>query len=201
MRRGVMWAAVGAAAVVIVAVLTAVPVTTQSNVSTRATLHAVEDPEVPDCAELEFAATFDYSVVRPLVDIWGFAAVRDLTVDDAVVSVAAGEGCIKDLERVGGEVAVLPPSCDGDPGVVMTGELNGTQPACDGKGIFYVTISERGTTHVTLEFEGEEPLAGTTLTRGGWCLDAQAGVRRDYGASSSYSPATVTEGDLCLDLS
>lgn len=202
MRRGLMWTAIGVAVLLVAAVVvfTVVPVNKQTGHTTSSTLQASPAVAPPPCALVDFEAEFEYSVSRPLIDLWGFAAVSDLTIDHVALRVLAGDTCGEGYDRIGSQVAVLHPGCEGVGGVVV-GDINGSQPACDGRGVLYSVSSDEGSLDATMSFEGAEPLPGTSLARGEWCLDSHAQVTFWQGDSQDVFEAQVTDGDLCLDLS
>ena len=79
--------------------LSTVPVIVHKGKSTVS--HIEGSDSAGACVVVTFDATFDYSVARPLLDLWDFAEVRDLTIDHVHMTGSPDPKCSRRWRRLG----------------------------------------------------------------------------------------------------
>lgn len=208
MSRRAVWRAVGIAVgcVAVLAALTVIPVAHSQHRRADNEL-AGKDVMVGgacDGAAVEFDTTIDYTVTRPVLDLWGFARAIDITVKKAVLNVTAQEECDTSAVTVVSTAWLAHPSCDqsewqGDP--IATSREEGIADACEGQALFYSATVPPGEKTGGIDAALDSQLKPSGLARGQWCLGSGGENRFSSAAGESAAATSTTPADICLDLS
>ena len=207
MTRRVLALIIGGAVVIIalLAILTTAPLVTSApqSVAKVITSEASESDTVT-CATIEFATTLHYTVTRPVLDLWGFRTVDDVTVDPAELNItAAPDTCTGPVEDLGGAAYISTEPCPVDilePVAQATASTN-MGSACDGRLLYYSVLNEGPEQSATFSYHGPQSVAPSGYGRGPWCLGFSSEARYSKNDTGAVAGAGTTSGDLCLDLS
>lgn len=196
LKRLSIWIGGGIALVALAIGITVVPVVVKPGLSTVAHAEASTGVGSDECSAVSFDGTFYYAVAHPLLNPWGIAEVRDLTIDHVAMSGADEAACGGNAVRQMSTYVILP-TCDHGFSEASSLVQSGWFTDCDGHAVVYAGESDEDQPSTTWTFEGPTSLPDSGRFRGTWC----PGVGFTVQAGSTSSSAGADEDSVCLTIS
>jgi hypothetical protein len=192
-RRLAQWVGGVLAVVALLALVTVAPIgpvakaTKDASATAVGVAHPLGLEAEQDCFDVDYSVEVTYSEIYPLLDVWGFKRVIDVSLDQGTLTVAGRDDCADLADGVGATAYVYSPVCESG--------------MCEDAYLEYLNDGEPGSTSFTMMYVGPQALPGSGVIRGHWCLGfaAQVSYANPNGASVGDS-ARVTDTDFCLDV-
>ncbi|MGC4175917.1 hypothetical protein [Demequina sp.] len=195
-KRVSIWIGAGVAVIALLVALTVVPVVVEPGMSTVGHAEASTGVGSEECSAVSFDGTFSYAVARPILNPWGVAEVRDLTIDHVAMSGPGKAACGNNATHQMSAWVILP-TCDHGFSEASQLVQSGWFTDCDGHAVVYAGETDEDQTYSTWTFEGPTSLPDSGLFRGTWC----PGVGFTVQAGGASSSAGADEDSVCLAIS